>query len=162
MRRSRSSTERRDWRPIACAGTLGLATLVLLTGCYGSHMNFRGVTNPIFLGERMHIGEGPRFELAEEREKYRAQALNAYFWIVLPGGNETSDRDRKDAVARDAKERLGFSSYRAVRTKGIEVGSTSSFFFVWAVFHSAVTFYGELVEVVPPAEGRAGERETGS
>lgn len=162
MRRSRSSTESRDWRPVACVGTLALATLVLLTGCYGSHMSFPGVTNPIFLGERMHIGEERRFELAEEREKYRAQALNAYFWIVLPTGNEASDRDRKDAVARDAKEKLGFSSYRAVRTKGVEVGSTSSFFFVWAVFHSAVTFHGELVEVIPPAEERAGERETGS
>jgi hypothetical protein len=69
MRSSRSRAERRDGLPLSLAGTLALATLVLLTGCYGSHMSFRGVTNPIFLGEGMHIGEGPRFELAEEREK---------------------------------------------------------------------------------------------
>lgn len=156
MRRSRSSTEMRDRRPVTWAGAFALATLVLLTGCYGSHMSFPGVTNPIFLGERMHIGEERHFELAEEREKYKAQALNGYFWIAI-GGSEMSDRDRLDNVARDAKEKLGFSSYRAVWTKGIEVGSTSSFFFVWAVFHSAVTFHGELVEVIPPPE-----QETGS
>ena len=137
-------------------------TLVLFTGCYGSRMSHRGVENPIFLGERMHIGEGPRFELAEEREKYRAHALNMYLWVVLPTGNEMSDRDRTDNVARQANQRLGLSSYRAVRTKGVEVGSTSLFFFVFIAFHSAVEFYGELVEVVPPAEGRAEERETGS
>jgi hypothetical protein len=146
-----------DGRAFARTGALALAALVLGSGCYAK-MSHRGVANPIFLGERMHIGEGPRFELAEEREKYRAQSLNMYLWALLPTGNEVSDRDQKAAVSRQAKRRLGFSSYRAVRTKGVEVGSSSLFFFVFLAIGSSVEFYGELVEVVPPAE----EQEPGS
>lgn len=117
-------------------------------------MVYPGVSNPIFLGDRMHVGdEERRFTLEEGTEKYRGKSLNMYMWSSLPILGESTDRDRIAADARQARRRLGITSYRAVNIRVFEVGSSSVLIppFLMAI-GSSIDFRGEMVEVVPAPE----------
>jgi hypothetical protein len=135
---------------------LGVASLVVLTGCIGKgtvRMRHPGVSNPIFLGDRMHIGdEERRFTLAEETERYRGKSTNMWMWSVLPILGESVDDERIEADARQARKRLGITSYRAVNIQAFEVYSQSVFMFFLLATGSSIDFRGELVEVIPAPE----------
>jgi hypothetical protein len=133
-----------------------VAGLIVLTGCFGKgtvRMRHPGVSNPIFLGDRMHVGDGERrFTLAEETEKYRGRSVNMWTWLLLPILGESTDDDRIEADARQARKRLGISSYHAVNIKGFEVYSQNVFLLFAFAVGSSIDFRGELVEVIPAPE----------
>jgi hypothetical protein len=148
------STPRRGRRPLARVGAVTVAALLFLPGCFSSgtaRLQHPGVSNPIFLGDRMHVGDGERrFTLEEKTESYRGKSINMYMWSSLPILGESTDRDRIEADARPARKRLGISSYRAVNIRVFEVSSSSLLIppFLMAI-GSSVEFRGDMVEVAP-------------
>lgn len=160
MRGCRVSDAHRARRPLVRAAALGVAGLFFLSGCY-ARLSHPAVNNPIFLGDRMSIGEKPRFTLEDEREKYRDKSINMYLWSLLPTGDEWTARDRIAAPARQARRRLGISSYRAVQIKALEVGASSLFVVFMLAIGSSIEYWGELVEVLAPVEPLQ-ESEAGS
>lgn len=164
MHGSGSSARRTRRRRCALArsAALAVASLVVLTGCFGRgtvRMRHPGVSNPIFLGDRMHVGdEERRFTLAEETEKYRGKSVNMWTWLLLPILGESTDDDRIEADARQARKRLGISSYHAVNIKAFEVYSQNVFMLFALAIGSSIDFRGELVEVIPGPESFGDDR----
>ena len=159
------SSPRRGRRALTRAAALVLASLVLLPSCFGTgtvRMRHPGVSNPIFLGDRMHVGEERSFTLEEQTESYRGKSSNMFMWSSLPILGESTDRERIEADARQARKRLGISSYRAVNIRVFEVWSSGIIVpFIMLAIGSSVDFRGDLVEVVPPPES-FDTAETGS
>jgi len=116
-----------------------------------NELSHAGLSNAVVLGERLHIGDDPDFEVSEVLDEYEV-TVSDYEYLVSTGSVATDTTESRDDRAEVAANLLEVDRQRAVKNVEVSASGFTIFIVLAGGGGSEVCAKGEVVKVIPPSQ----------